>query len=149
MAIVQLKIKRLPHCRELPRRATPGSAGLDLTAAIEHPLIIDPGKRLPMPTGLIVEIPDGFEGQIRPRSGLASKFGISLANCVGTIDSDYRGELIVLLINHGDLPVTFEPGERIAQLIISAIPTIEVIEVDNLTDNSDRGAGGFGSTGRS
>jgi dUTP pyrophosphatase len=146
-AAVKLKVKRLPHCRDLPRYATPGAAGLDLTAAIDGPLCLAPGKRLGMPTGLVVEIPPGYEGQLRPRSGLAAKAGVTLTNCVGTIDSDYRGEVVVLLINHGDEVYIFEPGERIAQLLITPVPRVEVIEVDE-TNDSERGSGGFGSTGR-
>src|SRR5438270_13458255 len=107
---VQLKVKRLPHCRDLPRYATSGSAGMDLTAAIEKPLTLEPGKRTGIPTGLVVEIPTGYEGQLRGRSGLAARAGITLTNSVGTIDSDYRGEVVVLLINHGEEAYTFEPG---------------------------------------
>lgn len=145
---IQLKVKRLAHCKDLPRYATPGSAGMDLTAAIEQPYTLEPGKRHAMPTGIIVEIPRHFEGQVRPRSGLAFKAGISLTNCVGTIDSDYRGEVKVLLINHGEAAYTFEPGERIAQLLITPVPQVEVVEVDELNESQERGAGGFGSTGR-
>jgi dUTP pyrophosphatase len=144
---VKLKIKRLPHCHGLPRYATPGSAGLDLTAAIGGALCLAPGKRLGVPTGLVVEIPPGYEGQVRPRSGLAAKAGVTLTNCVGTIDSDYRGELVVLMINLGEEVYVFEPGERIAQLLITPVPRAEVIEVDDLNETA-RGEGGFGSTGR-
>lgn len=147
MEKVTLKVKRLPHCKALPQYATAGSAGLDLTNALENPLTLLPGQRARVPIGIIVEIPEGYEGQVRPRSGLADKFGVSLTNCVGTIDSDYRGEVQVLVINHGENSVTFEPGERIAQLLITPVPRVEVIEVDEV-DNSERGAGGFGSTGR-
>jgi dUTP pyrophosphatase len=145
---VTLKVKRLPHCHDLPRYATAGSAGLDLTAAIDRPVVIEPGTRTRIPTGLIIEVPPGYEGQVRPRSGLAYKAGISLTNCVGTIDSDYRGELQVLLINHGSEPYTIEPGERIAQLMVVPIPRVHVVEVDELSDSEERGEGGFGSTGR-
>lgn len=147
MEPVTLKVKRLAHCRDLPRYATPGAAGLDLTAALGEPLTIEPGRRHRVPTGIIIEIPPGYEGQVRPRSGLADKAGLSLTNCVGTIDCDYRGEVQVLIINHGQSAYTIEPGERIAQLMIVPIPRVNVIEVDELTD-SDRGAGGFGSTGK-
>lgn len=147
MEKVTLKVKRLPHCKALPQYATAGSAGLDLTNALENPLTLLPGQRARVPIGIIVEIPEGYEGQVRPRSGLADKFGVSLTNCVGTIDSDYRGEVQVLVINHGENSVTFEPGERIAQLLITPVPRVEVIEV-NEVDNSERGTGGFGSTGR-
>lgn len=146
---VVLKVKRLPHCKDLPRYATPGSAGMDLTAAIDQPYTLEPGKRFAMPTGIIVEIPQDYEGQVRPRSGLAFKAGISLTNCVGTIDSDYRGEVKVLLINHGQTAYTFEPGERIAQLLVTPVPRVEIVEVDELSETQERGAGGFGSTGKS
>jgi dUTP pyrophosphatase len=145
---VTLKVKRLAHCKDLPKYATPGSAGMDLSAAIDEPFTLEAGQRHTMPTGIIVEIPAHFEGQVRPRSGLAFKAGISLTNCVGTIDSDYRGEVKVLLINHGDKAYTFEPGERIAQLLITPVPQVEVVEVDELSETAERGAGGFGSTGR-
>src|SRR3989442_10772466 len=113
MEPVRLKVKRLSHCRDLPRYATSGSAGLDLTAAISEPMPLEPGKRTRIPTGIVLEIPPGYEGQVRPRSGLAAKAGITLTNCVGTIDSDYRGEVQVLAINLGQEIYTFEPGERI------------------------------------
>jgi dUTP pyrophosphatase len=147
MEPVKLKVKRLPHCKDLPRYATPGSAGMDLTAAIEKPLTLEPGKRTGIPTGIALEIPQGYEGQVRPRSGLAAKAGISLTNCVGTIDSDYRGEVVVLAINHGETAYIFEPGERIAQLLLMPVPRVEIVEVDE-TNSSERGEGGFGSTGR-
>ncbi len=147
-AKIQLKVKRLPHCRALPQYATGGSAGLDLVNALTEAKVLNAGDRCRIPTGIIVEIPVGYEGQVRPRSGLADKAGISLTNCVGTIDSDYRGEVQVLVINHGDKPYTFEPGERIAQLLVTPVPQVEVIEVDELSDSDERGAGGFGSTGR-
>ena len=148
MQTVTLKVKKLPNCRDLPRYATAGAAGLDLTAAIDDPYTLDPGRRYAMPTGIVIEVPCGFEGQVRPRSGLAAKAGISLTNCVGTIDSDYRGEVKVLLINHGEVAYTFEPGERIAQLLVTPVPNVEVLEVEELTPSSQRGEGGFGSTGR-
>jgi dUTP pyrophosphatase len=144
-----LRVKRLPHCHDLPRYATPGSAGMDLTAGIVEPYTLEPGHRYAMPTGIIIEVPPHYEGQVRPRSGLAFKAGISLTNCVGTIDSDYRGEVKVLLINHGEKAYTFEPGERIAQLLIAPVPRVELMEVNELSDTAERGAGGFGSTGRS
>ena len=148
MGPVQMRVKRLPHGKTLPKYATSGSAGLDLCAAISEPFKLEAHARTKIPTGFIVEIPEGFEGQVVPRSGLAAKAGISLTNCVGTIDSDYRGELQVLLINHGDDSYIFEPGERIAQLVLVPIPKIEVIEVDDLGELTQRGEGGFGSTGK-
>ncbi len=149
MPPLTLKVKRLPHCHDLPRYATGGSASMDLTAAIKEPLTLEPGMRTRIPVGIIVEIPVGYEGQVRPRSGLADKAGISLTNCVGTIDSDYRGEVQVLVINHGDKAYTFEPGERVAQLLITPVPQVEIVEVEELGESKERGAGGFGSTGRS
>ncbi len=148
MEVIQLKVKRLAHCRDLPRYATSGSAGLDLTAAISEQLTLDPGRRTAIPTGIVLEIPAGYEGQIRPRSGLAAKAGVTLTNCVGTVDSDYRGEVKVLVINLGQLPYRFEPGERIAQLVVMPVPQVEVIECAELSLPDQRGAGGFGSTGR-
>ena len=145
---VQIKIKRLPHCYALPKCATTGAAGMDLTAAISQPLTLDPGQRTGIPAGIILEIPPGYEGQVRARSGLAARAGLALTNGVGTIDSDYRGEVIVLIVNLGDKPYTFEPGERIAQLLITPVPQVEIVEVDNLSESTHRGAGGFGSTGR-
>lgn len=146
---ITLKVKRLPHCKSLPKYATAGSAGMDLTAAIDEPLTIFARQRTRIPTGIQIEIPEGFEGQVRPRSGLADRAGISLSNCVGTIDSDYRGEVIVLAVNHSDVDYTFEPGERVAQLIILPVPRVSVVEVEELSASLQRGAGGFGSTGRS
>jgi dUTP pyrophosphatase len=122
---------------------------MDLTAAIEQPITLEPGKRTGIPTWLVVEIPAGYEGQIRPRSGLAARAGITLTNSVGTIDSDYRGEVVVLLINHGEEAYTFEPGERIAQLVITVVPQVQLVEVDETNMTVERGEGGFGSTGRS
>jgi dUTP pyrophosphatase len=145
---ITLKIKRLPHCRSLPQYATGGSAGLDLTAAIDSPFRLDAGKRSRIPTGIIVQIPEGYEGQVRARSGLADRAGISLTNGIGTIDSDYRGEVIALVVNHGQEAYTFEPGERIAQLVLVPVPKVEIVEVDEVDAGGQRGAGGFGSTGR-
>ncbi|MBP6350542.1 MAG: dUTP diphosphatase [Candidatus Obscuribacter sp.] len=146
--IVKLKVKKLPHCHALPTYATGGSAGMDLTAAIKEPVTLKAGARMRVPCGICLDIPSGFEGQVRPRSGLADKAGISLTNCVGTIDSDYRGEVQVLAINHGDKDYTFEPGERVAQLVIMPVPKVEIEVVEELSDSHERGEGGFGSTGR-
>ena len=144
---IQVKVERLAHCKELPRYATPGAAGTDLTFASDEPVTVGPGKRAKLVTGIKLEIPVGYEAQIRPRSGLAAKAGISLTNCVGTIDCDYRGEVMVLIINHGEEPYTFSPGERIAQMVIVPVPTVELIEVEQVAD-TERGEGGFGSTGK-
>lgn len=145
-----LRVQRLPHGRtlDLPKAASVGSAGLDLRAAIdegEH-LVLAPGERVMIPTGLAVEIPVGWEGQVRPRSGLAARHGLTLLNSPGTIDSDYRGEIKVLMVNLGKEEVRFERGQRIAQLVIGRCPLVELLEVDALTPTR-RGAGGFGSTG--
>lgn len=147
MPAIQLKVERLPHCRAIPQYATPGSAGLDLVLAVDEPVVLMPGKRAKLPTGIKLEIPRGFEAQVRPRSGLADKAGISLTNCVGTIDSDYRGEVMVLVVNHGESPYTFNPGDRIAQMVVVPVPYVEVLEVPKVAE-SERGEGGFGSTGK-
>ncbi|MBE1206552.1 dUTP diphosphatase [Aminobacter carboxidus] len=143
-------IVRLPHASDLPLPSyeTSGAAGMDLRAAVpdDRPLLILPGKRALVPTGLIFEIPEGFEGQIRPRSGLAFKHGITCLNTPGTIDSDYRGEVKVLLINHGDEDFYIERGMRIAQMVIASV-TRAAIEERDLAAATTRGAGGFGSTG--
>ena len=123
------------------------AAGFDLVAAMDEALVIEPGDRRLVPTGWSVAIPPGFEGQVRPRSGLAHRYGITLTNSPGTVDADYRGELGVLLINHGREPFTIEPGERIAQMVIAPVTRVELLEVDEL-DETERGGGGFGSTGR-
>ena len=147
MDTVTLRVKRLPHCHDLPRYASAGAAGLDLTAALDKPLVLKPGERSRVPTGIVAEVPPGYEAQVRPRSGLADKAGLSLTNCIGTIDSDYRGEIQVLIINHGQAAYSIEPGERIAQMVVVPVPKVNVVEVEELT-SSERGAGGFGSTGR-
>lgn len=141
---------RLPHGRgmELPAYGTPGSAGMDLRAAIADGdrLVLKPGKRMLVPTGLIFEIPAGYEGQIRPRSGLAFKNGITCLNSPGTIDSDYRGEVQVLLINLGEEKFVIERGMRIAQMVIAPVVQAILAETE-LATVTDRGIGGFGSTG--
>ncbi len=131
----------------LPRYMTPGAAGLDLCADIAEPVTLAPGARALLPTGLRIAVPEGFEAQIRPRSGLALKHGLSIPNAPGTIDSDYRGEVQVLLINLGQEPFVVRRGERIAQLVVAPVVRAELVEVDDLDDTS-RGTGGFGSTGR-
>lgn len=145
---VVVRVKRLPHGEglELPSYATPHSAGMDLRAAVEEPVVIEPGQRVAIPTGLILEIPEGYEGQIRPRSGLALKKGITVLNAPGTVDADYRGEVKVILINLGSEPVVIERGERIAQLIIAPV-TRAVLEESKELSATLRGEGGFGSTG--
>jgi dUTP pyrophosphatase len=130
---------------DLPRYETPGAAGLDLRA--DEDFTLAPGERRLVPTGLSLEIPAGHEGQVRPRSGLAARHGIALVNAPGTIDSDYRGEVMVILVNHGGEPFQARRGDRIAQLVIAPVVQVEVRLADELADSS-RGAGGFGSTGR-
>jgi dUTP pyrophosphatase len=130
----------------LPAYQTPGSAGLDLCAAIAEAVRLGPGERRLIPTGLIFEIPERHEGQVRPRSGLALKHGISIVNSPGTIDSDFRGEVGIVLINHGSEPYVVEPLSRIAQIVIARVEQVEIEEADSLTETT-RGAGGYGSTG--
>ena len=144
---VRIRIARLPHGEglPLPSYATPGAAGMDVVAAEDFDL--EPGSRHAVATGFRVAIPDGYEIQVRPRSGLAFKHGITVPNTPGTIDSDYRGEIKVLLINHGTEPFPIRRGDRIAQMMLAVCTIAEFDEVDELSD-TDRGAGGFGSTGR-
>jgi dUTP pyrophosphatase len=143
-----LRIQRLPHAAELPLPSyeTAGAAGMDLRAAVPHDLTLAPGARLAVPTGLIMEIPQGFEGQVRPRSGLALKHGVTCLNAPGTIDCDYRGEVKVILANLGTEPFTVTRGMRIAQLVIAPVARAEIVEAGELTESA-RGEGGFGSTG--
>lgn len=131
---------------ELPSYETPGSAGMDLRAANPEPLQIKPGKRYLIPTGFKMVLPEGYEAQIRPRSGLAYKNGITMLNSPGTIDSDYRGEIKVLAINHGEEPFTIKYGDRIAQMVIAPVNQVSVEEIQEIPD-TQRGTGGFGSTG--
>ena len=131
----------------LPRYMTEHAAGVDLHAALESGFTLQPGERALVPTGIAVEIPPGFEGQVRPRSGLALRHGISLVNSPGTIDADYRGEIGVILINFGSEPFTIGDGERIAQLVFARCERAEFVEVEELGE-STRGSGGFGHTGR-
>ena len=143
-------IVRLPHAEglALPSYETAGAAGMDLRAAVpeDRPLLLVPGRRALVPTGLILEIPDGFEGQVRPRSGLALKHGITCLNTPGTIDSDYRGEVGVLLVNLGDKPFEIVRGERIAQLVVQSFERAD-LRTAGKASATRRGAGGFGSTG--
>jgi dUTP pyrophosphatase len=144
-------ITRLPHGADLPLPAyeTAQAAGMDLRAAVpeEEPLVLRPGSRFAVPTGLAFALPAGFEGQVRPRSGLAFKHGVTCLNSPGTVDADYRGEVKVILINHGEEDFTIRRGERIGQLVIAPVVQAAWVEVDSL-DETARGAGGFGSTGR-
>ena len=146
-----VRVERLPHAGDLPLPAyeTGGSAGMDLRAAVaeDAPLTLAPGARALVPTGLKIALEPGYEAQVRPRSGLALKHGVTCLNSPGTIDSDYRGEVGVILINHGQEPFIIKRGERIAQMVIARHEQAEMIEVESL-DQTARGAGGFGSTGR-
>ncbi len=146
--MVTVALQRLPHGADLPLPAyeTAGAAGLDLRAAIGEPLQLAPGERALVPTGLAMQLPEGFEGQVRPRSGLAVKHGITVLNAPGTVDSDYRGEVKVPLINLGQEPFAIARGDRIAQLVIAPVTHAVLAEVAIL-DPTQRGAGGFGSTG--
>lgn len=131
----------------MPQYATEHSAGMDLRANLSEPVILQPLERTIIPTGLFIELPEGYEAQIRPRSGLAAKHGISVLNSPGTIDADYRGEIGVILANISNEPFTITDGERICQMVIAQYTKAEMVEVEQLS-SSERGAGGFGSTGR-
>jgi dUTP pyrophosphatase len=150
-APVKVEVRQLPHGEGLPLPAyqSADAAGLDLLAAVpeDAPMTIEPGKHALVPTGLIIALPRGYEAQVRPRSGLAAKHGVTVLNAPGTIDADYRGEVNVLLINHGHAPFTIKRGERIAQLVIAPVVQVELASVTVLSP-TDRGSGGFGSTGR-
>jgi dUTP pyrophosphatase len=144
-------IRQLPHGDglALPAYQSAHAAGLDLLAAVpeDAPLVLAPGKHALVPTGLTIALPSGYEAQVRPRSGLAAKHGVTVLNSPGTIDADYRGEIGVLLINHGDTPFPIRRGERIAQMVIAAVVRAELVPATALS-TTDRGGGGFGSTGR-
>lgn len=146
---IKLEIKRLDHGQDLPLPAYQSdlAAGLDLLAAVENPLWLEPGSRALVPTGLAMSLPAGFEAQVRPRSGLAAKHGVTVLNTPGTIDADYRGEVSVILINLGDTAFEISRGDRIAQMVIAPVLQAEIQEVEILSETS-RGAGGFGSTGQ-
>ena len=149
--VVRIDIRQLPHGEglALPAYQSEHAAGLDLLAAVPEasPMILSPGQRALVPTGLMIALPSGFEAQIRPRSGLASKHGVTVLNSPGTVDADYRGEIGVLLVNHGDAPFPIRRGERIAQLVIAAVIRAELVPTASLSA-TERGSGGFGSTGR-
>jgi dUTP pyrophosphatase len=147
----KIAVRRLPHAEGLPLPAyeTTGSAGMDLRAAVAEfePVVLAPGERKLIPTGLKIALEPGYEAQVRPRSGLALKHGVTCLNSPGTIDSDYRGEVGVILINHGQIPFEINRGERIAQMVIAPYAQAHIAEVEAL-DETARGAGGFGSTGK-
>ena len=143
-----MEIKVINNSRfDLPRYATTGSSGLDLKANIDMSISVNSLERCMVPTGLFIEIPEGYEAQVRPRSGLAAKHGISVLNSPGTIDADYRGEIKVILVNLSNEPFTIEPGERIAQIVFAQIEQITWRDVNNISI-TERGDGGFGHTGR-
>ncbi|MGB9839749.1 dUTP diphosphatase [Thermovenabulum sp.] len=148
MKKVTIKIKKIKGCEDLPFPSymTPSSSGMDLFAAVSEEVIIKPGEIKLIPCGFILELPEGYEAQIRPRSGLALKYGITVLNSPGTIDADYRGEVKVILINHGKYDFTVKRGDRIAQMVLSEVIKAEFIEADVL-DITERGKGGFGHTG--
>lgn len=143
-----VRITRLRGARDLPlpSRATPGASGFDLHAAVEGDLEVAPAERVLVPTGLAIAVPEGYEAQVRPRSGLALRDGIVLPNAPGTIDSDYRGEIQVIVLNAGDRAFTVRRGDRIAQLVFAPVASARWVEVESL-DETERGAGGFGHTG--
>ena len=148
MERVIIKIKRLESSIDLPLPyyETEGSSGMDIRASVREPVLMKPGEIKLIPTGILVSIPPGYEGQIRPRSGLALKHGVGLINSPGTIDSDYRGEIAIIMINWGERSFTIRRGDRIAQMIISKVQRADLVEVDDL-DSTKRGDGGFGHSG--
>ena len=148
MTMFDVAVSRLPHGADLalPAYATLGSAGLDLLAAISDDISLAPGSRVLMPTGLAIALPEGYEAQVRPRSGLALKNGVTVLNSPGTIDADYRGEIGIILINHGDTPFVVTRGMRIAQLIVAPVTQLSWVETTELPTTT-RGTGGYGSTG--
>lgn len=146
---VNIQVKRLPHGADLPLPTyeSAAAAGMDLRAAVSEQVRLEPGARALVPTGLAIALPQGFEAQVRPRSGLALKQGVTCLNTPGTIDADYRGEVGVILINHGSEPFEIERGDRIAQLVIAPVTQGTWVEVESL-DETSRGSGGFGSSGK-
>jgi dUTP pyrophosphatase len=150
-ASIRIDVRRLPHGEglALPAYQSAHAAGLDLLAAVpeDTPLVLLPGKHAMVPTGLTIALPEGYEAQVRPRSGLAAKHGVTVLNAPGTVDADYRGEINVLLINHGAEPFAIRRGERIAQMVIASVTRGEFVAADQLS-STERGSGGFGSTGR-
>ena len=150
-ATVKVEIRQLPHGEglDLPAYQSAHAAGLDLLAAVpeDTPLTLAPGRHALVPTGLSIALPSGYEAQVRPRSGLAAKHGVTVLNAPGTVDADYRGEIGVLLINHGDAPFAIRRGERIAQMVITSVTRAELVPAASLS-STERGSGGFGSTGR-
>lgn len=144
--MVEIKVKKIHPKAVMPVYMTEHAAGMDLCTVIDEPVVLAPGERTLLPTGLAMEIPPGYEGQVRPRSGLALKKGIALVNSPGTIDADYRGEIGIIMINLGDQPVVFLPGDRVAQLVVAPVTRAVLVEAEILND-SVRSSGGFGHTG--
>lgn len=149
MGEVRVLVEQLEHARDLPAPAymTEHAAGMDVRAAVAEPVTIGPGRRALIPTGIRIAVPLGYEAQVRPRSGLAAKHGVTLLNGPGTIDADYRGEVCVILVNHGEAPFVVERGDRVAQLVIAPVTRARV-EITQALDTTARGDGGFGHTGR-
>jgi dUTP pyrophosphatase len=147
-APVKVLVRRVPEGRDLalPQRATPHASGFDLRARLDQPLHLGPGQRALVPTGIVAALPPGHEAQIRPRSGLALKQGLTLLNSPGTVDADYRGEIGVVLVNLGSEPVTVRRGDRVAQMVVQRVPEATLVEVESLP-GTERGPGGFGHTG--
>lgn len=145
----RVPVLRLPHGRDLPlpHKASRDAAGADLRAAVQETLVLRPGARVAVPTGLAMALPRGWEAQVRPRSGLARRHGVTVLNSPGTIDADYRGEVQVLLVHHGDEPLEIRRGDRVAQLVLARVADVCFEEVESL-DETERGEGGFGSSGR-
>ncbi len=150
MSVLAVPVRRFPHGSDLPlpAYATASSAGIDLLAAVAATVVLEPAARATIPTGIAIALPGGHEAQVRPRSGLAAKHGVTVLNSPGTIDADYRGEIAVILVNLGDAPFRIERGMRIAQMVVAPVDTINWQEVESLPDTA-RAAGGFGSTGTS
>jgi dUTP pyrophosphatase len=148
---IKIDVQQLPHAEglALPAYQSPHAAGLDLLAAVpeQTPVVLAPGQHAMVPTGLMIALPEGFEAQVRPRSGLAAKHGVTVLNSPGTVDADYRGEINVLLINLGAAPFTIRRGERVAQMVVAPVTRVELTRADSLSVTK-RGGGGFGSTGR-
>ena len=147
--MAKLRVYKMRADAVVPRYKTSGAAGMDLAACLASPLTLAPGRTARVPTGLQIALPAGHEGQVRPRSGLAARHGVTVLNAPGTVDEDYRGEVQVLLINHGDKAFTIQPGDRIAQLIVAPVTHVEIetVQDEAALGGTERGEGGFGSTG--
>ena len=144
--MINVRIQKAHPDAIIPKYMSSGAAGCDVNACLHKPLVIEPGSRFAVPTGLVFEVPEGYELQVRPRSGLAFKKGLTVVNAPGTVDSDFRGEVKVLLVNLGEETVVIEPGDRIAQLVLNQVDQMRFEQVSSLSE-TERGVGGFGSTG--